>query len=263
LTSNTSLASSRYRPEIDGLRALAVISVMFFHAGFAGFGGGFVGVDIFFVLSGYLITLIVISESQEKKLCIVDFYERRARRILPALLLVMFLCIPFAWFGMLPDEMENFGQSLVATSFFANNILLAVTAGYWDLASEYKPLLHAWSLGVEGQFYLVFPILIVFLIKGQRPLVLSLLVIMSSSLFLADWASQTYPELAFYLLPMRLWEFALGAIVAACCCSTACQRKFVNLPSFVSQAASLLGLFLVVFSVFFSQVLPHTQVFTH
>ena len=127
----------KYRAEIDGLRALAVLPVILFHAGFEWFSGGFVGVDVFFVISGYLITTIIISEMAEGKFSIINFYERRARRILPALFFVMLMCIPFAWMWMLPDALENFGQSLVSTSLFSNNFLLMNTAGYWDLASEY------------------------------------------------------------------------------------------------------------------------------
>ena len=113
----------KYRPETDGLRALAVIPVILFHAGFEIFRGGFIGVDVFFVISGYLITTILIEDIENKRFSIISFYERRARRILPALFFVMSVCIPFAWMWMLPDALENFGQSLVSTSLFSNNIL--------------------------------------------------------------------------------------------------------------------------------------------
>ncbi len=149
----------KYRQEIDGLRAIALLPVIFFHAGFSAFSGGFVGVDIFFVISGYLITTILIEDIENDKFNFLNFYERRARRIFPALFIVMLVCIPFAWFWMLPDPLENFGQSLVATSFFLSNILLYLTAGYWDLGVDYKPLLHTWSLAVEEQYYVFFPIL--------------------------------------------------------------------------------------------------------
>ena len=129
-----------YRKEIDGLRALAVIPVIFFHAGFESFKGGFVGVDIFFVISGYLITSLLIEDIEKKQFSLISFYERRARRLLPALFFLILCCIPFAWKLMLPDPLENFGQSLVATSIFSNNILLFATSGYWDLPSEFKPL---------------------------------------------------------------------------------------------------------------------------
>ena len=112
-----------YRAEIDGLRALAVLPVILFHAGFELFSGGFVGVDVFFVISGYLITTIIISEIAEGKFSIINFYERRARRILPALFFVMLVCLPFAWFWLIPSDLKDFGQSLVAVSTFSSNIL--------------------------------------------------------------------------------------------------------------------------------------------
>ena len=148
-----------YRPEIDGLRAVSVIPVIFFHAGLEFFKGGFLGVDIFFVISGYLITLIILNDLDKGNFSLSKFYERRARRILPALFFVICCCVPFAYFWMLPDPLENFGQSVFATIFFANNVLLWMTSGYWDLASEFKPLIHTWSLAVEEQFYIVFPLI--------------------------------------------------------------------------------------------------------
>ena len=132
----------KYRGEIDGLRALAVFPVILFHAGFEWFSGGFVGVDIFFVISGYLITTIIISEMAEDKFSIVNFYERRARRILPALFFVMATCLPFAWLWLTPSYLKDFGQSLVAVSIFSSNILFWLESGYFDIAAELKPLLH-------------------------------------------------------------------------------------------------------------------------
>jgi peptidoglycan/LPS O-acetylase OafA/YrhL len=148
----------KYRAEIDGLRALAVLPVILFHAGFEWFSGGFVGVDVFFVISGYLITTIIISEMAEDKFSIVNFYERRARRILPALFFVMAVCLPFAWLWLAPNDLKDFGQSLVAVSTFSSNILFWLESGYFDTAAELKPLLHTWSLAVEEQYYILFPI---------------------------------------------------------------------------------------------------------
>ena len=156
----------KYRPEIDGLRALAVIPVVLFHAGFKVFGGGYVGVDVFFVISGYLITSIILNELESGTFSLIHFYERRARRILPALFLIMFMSSIFGYAWMMPDEFKSFGQSLLATAFFSNNFLLAITSGYWDLASEFKPPLHTWSLGVEEQYYVLFPLLMIFLLKN-------------------------------------------------------------------------------------------------
>jgi peptidoglycan/LPS O-acetylase OafA/YrhL len=138
-----------YRPEIDGLRALAVLPVILFHAGFEAFGGGYVGVDVFFVISGYLITTIIVDELRRGSFSIVRFYERRARRILPALFLVAAVCILLAWYWMTPAEMKAFGQSLVAMTLFGSNILFWRTSGYFENTSELKPLLHTWSLAVE------------------------------------------------------------------------------------------------------------------
>ena len=149
-----------YRSEIDGLRAVAVIPVMIFHAGFDLLAGGYLGVDIFFVISGYLITCMILAQKSNNQFSYASFYERRIRRIIPALLIVMLFCIPFAYFMMQPDDLENFGQSLISTTFISNNILLYITSGYWDLTSSFKPLLHTWSLGVEEQYYLIFPVLL-------------------------------------------------------------------------------------------------------
>ena len=148
----------KYRAEIDGLRALAVVPVILFHAGFELFSGGFVGVDVFFVISGYLITTILIEDIESQRFSLVNFYERRARRILPALFFVMLVCIPFAWMWMLPYQMKDFSQSLVAVSLFASNILFWRESGYFAAAAEEKPLLHTWSLAVEEQYYVLFPI---------------------------------------------------------------------------------------------------------
>ena len=139
----------KYRAEIDGLRALAVLPVILFHAGFELFSGGFVGVDVFFVISGYLITTIIISEMAEGKFSIINFYERRARRILPALFFVMLACLPFAWLWLTPSDLKDFGQSLIAVSTFSSNIFFWLDSGYFNTANELKPLLHTWSLAVE------------------------------------------------------------------------------------------------------------------
>src|SRR6056300_1436600 len=151
----------KYRAEIDGLRALAVLPVILFHSGFELFSGGFVGVDVFFVISGYLITTIIISEMGEGKFSIVNFYERRARRILPALFFVMAACIPFAGMWLSPIDLKDFGESLVAVSIFSSNILFWLESGYFDTASELKPLLHTWSLAVEEQYYIIFPLFMI------------------------------------------------------------------------------------------------------
>ncbi len=176
-----------YRREIDGLRALAVLSVILFHAGFETFSGGFVGVDVFFVISGYLVTTIILAELEQGSFSILNFYERRARRILPALFLVMLVCVPFAWFWLLPSDMKDFSQSLVAVSVFASNILFWRESGYFDTAAELKPLLHTWSLAVEEQYYVLFPLfLMLFWRLGKRSILVMLGLVFVASLDVAE-----------------------------------------------------------------------------
>lgn len=201
----------KYRPEIDGLRAVAVIPVILFHAGFDTFRGGFAGVDVFFVISGYLITSIILNETETNSFSLLRFYERRARRILPALFLVMIACIPFAWSWMLPDDLENFGQSLVSTVLFSNNILLWLTSGYWGLANEFKPLLHTWSLGVEEQFYIFYPLILLLMLRLEyRLLFLATIVITIASIVVFELTKGPAVTGAFLLLPYRFWELMLG-----------------------------------------------------
>ena len=238
----------QYRAEIDGLRALAVLPVILFHAGFEWFSGGFVGVDVFFVISGYLITTIIISEMAEGKFSIVNFYERRARRILPALFFVMLLCIPPAYFYMLPDPLENFGQSLVSTSLFSNNILLLMTSGYWDLASEYKPLLHTWSLAVEEQYYIIFPILMLSLWKfGRNAIFICFISIIIISLYFAQVESDR--DIAFYSLHTRVFELLLGGLM----CSYFLER-LSNTRPLAKNIFSLIGLLMIFYSILFFDV---------
>lgn len=205
----------KYRREIDGLRALAVLPVIFFHAGFETFRGGFVGVDVFFVISGYLITTIILAELEQGKFSIIDFYERRARRILPALFVVMLACLPFAWYWLLPGDMEGFSRSLVAISVFASNILFWRESGYFDTAAELKPLLHTWSLAVEEQYYVLFPLLLMLFWKvGRRWILVLLGLVFISSLAAAQLTVYANPAAAFFLLPTRGWELLVGAFAA-------------------------------------------------
>ena len=253
----------KYRLEIDGLRALAVLPVIFFHAGFDMFRGGYVGVDVFFVISGYLITSIIINKLEKNQFSIINFYERRARRILPALFFVMLLNIPIAFFTMLPDALENFGQSLVATSLFANNILLYLTSGYWDLASEYKPLLHTWSLAVEEQYYIIFPILMTLLWRfSTKTIIYFFIVLFFISLGFAQWESLYNSEASlrsgFYLLHTRAFEILIGVFIAFY------FKKYDYLKSNIyNQFLSLIGFILVVYSIFtFNETTPFPSIYT-
>ncbi|HEY3487123.1 MAG TPA: acyltransferase, partial [Gammaproteobacteria bacterium] len=236
-----------YRREIDGLRALAVLPVILFHAGFETFSGGFVGVDVFFVISGYLITTIILAELEQGKFSIVNFYERRARRILPALFLVMLVCIPFAWLWLLPSDMKDFSQSLVAVSVFASNILFWRESGYFDTAAELKPLLHTWSLAAEEQYYVLFPLfLILFWKLGKRWILVLLGLVFVASFAVAQWAAYAEPTAAFYLLPTRGWELLIGAFAAF-------YLSRVNRKDFgkgLSEVSGWLGVALIFYAVF-------------
>jgi peptidoglycan/LPS O-acetylase OafA/YrhL len=210
------LPASRYRPEIDGLRAIAVVAVILFHAGFAGLPGGFLGVDIFFVISGYLITGIIQGDLERGRFSILAFYERRMRRILPALLVMMLLSVPVAALIMIPSDLRSFGGSLVATTLSANNVLLYLGTNYFDTASAFKPLTHSWSLGVEEQYYLVVPLLLagVWRLGGKRA-VWAVIATLSVASFIACLILSWFDPLAnFYLIWSRVWELGAGAAVA-------------------------------------------------
>jgi peptidoglycan/LPS O-acetylase OafA/YrhL len=232
-----------YRPEIDGLRALAVVPVILFHTGSRFFSGGFVGVDVFFVISGFLITSIIIEERETGFFSIAGFYERRARRILPALYLVMLVCIPVAWIWMLPRELENFGQSLVAVSLFVSNILFWRTGGYFNVPADQKPLLHTWSLGVEEQFYLIFPLLIACFWRFGIKWLVSLLVLGCVASFLMnDWMLSSHSMGAFFLAPMRAWELAAGALL----CFTRISDSHLGAhPRAIREGFAAIGLALI------------------
>ncbi len=236
-----------YRPEIDGLRALAVLPVILFHAGFETFSGGFVGVDVFFVISGYLITTIILAELEQGTFSIVDFYERRARRIIPALLLVMLVSIPFAWLWLLPSDMKELCESVMAVSIFGSNIFFWRQSGYFDTAAELKPLLHTWSLSVEEQFYLLFPLFLMFTWRlGKRWMLLLLAPVFVVSFFVAQWGSVREPAAAFFLLPTRSWELLIGSF-AALYLSKATRADFSKGGR---ECAGWLGITSILYSVF-------------
>ena len=233
----------KYRAEIDGLRALAVVPVILFHAGFELFSGGFVGVDVFFVISGYLITTILIEDIENKRFSIINFYERRARRILPALFFVMLVCIPFAWMWMLPSQMKDFSQSLVAVSLFASNIFFWRESGYFAAAAEEKPLLHTWSLAVEEQYYLLFPIFLILAWRFGKNRVFWMIVVMAAiSLLLSEWGWRNKATANFYLAPTRAWELFAGSIAAFIV-----QKQGVKKNNLLAT----LGLAAIIFSIFF------------
>jgi peptidoglycan/LPS O-acetylase OafA/YrhL len=247
----------KYRKEIDGLRAIAVLPVILFHAGFTTFSGGFVGVDIFFVISGYLITTIIVDEMDKGSFSLLNFYERRARRILPALFFVMLCTLLFAWFLLPPDDMRSFAKSLVAVPLFISNLLFYRESGYFDTLTDLKPLLHTWSLAVEEQYYLLFPLFLIVAWKfGKRSIIAILIIVSTISIVLAQWASSTHPNFAFYMLPTRGFELLIGAIISL----------FLNYKPriiSVSQSLSLLGIALVTYSIFaFDRHTPFPSFYT-
>ncbi|WP_415265952.1 acyltransferase family protein [Acidovorax sacchari] len=237
-----------YRKEIDGLRALAVLPVIFFHAGFTTFSGGFVGVDIFFVISGYLITAIIVEEMDQGTFSVSSFYERRIRRILPALFFMMLCTLPFAWLWMLPHELKIFSESLAAVPLFVSNVLFYPTSGYFGTASRLNPLLHTWSLAVEEQFYILFPAFLMLAWKlGKKWIIFLLLLAAVASMLFAQWGVATHPSFTFYLLPTRVFEILIGALISL----HANHKKFVAPASHpASEWAGLVGLALVLYSIF-------------
>jgi len=236
----------KYRQEIDGLRALAVIPVVLFHAGISIFSGGFIGVDVFFVISGYLITSILINDLKQQKFSLLSFYERRARRILPALLAMACITTAIAFVFMPPDLLKDYSLSLVNVGTFTSNFYFYVTSGYFATFAEEKPLLHTWSLAVEEQYYLIFPILLWVLWKKSKTLLIPCLLVLTG---LSFWYGQhllKHNELDanFYLIFSRAWELFFGSFLA-----------FLNLKriqSFrsVNEMASMLGLALILYGVF-------------
>ena len=243
-----------YRSEIDGLRAIAVIPVILFHAGFQAFSGGFVGVDVFFVISGYLITTIIAAELEQGNFSLIKFYERRVRRILPALFFVMLVCLPFAWVWLLPTDMRDFSQSLVAVGTFTSNILFWRETGYFDEAAELKPLLHTWSLSVEEQFYVLYPLfLMLFWRFGKRRLIVLVGLTFIASLTLAQWGVQNYPVPTFFLLPTRGWELLIGSFTAFYLLSA----KRQNFDRIVCEIGGWLGIAFILYALTtFNQKIP-------
>lgn len=232
----------QHRPEIDGLRAVAVVPVILFHAGLAWFSGGYVGVDVFFVISGYLITTIIATAQDKGTFTILGFYERRARRIMPVLFTVILCCLPFAWAWMLPAQMKSFGESIIAVCLFLSNVLFWQESGYFAAAAEKQPLLHTWSLAVEEQYYVVFPILLMLLHRaGPRIRFVVLLLAALVSFALAVYGAIAFPNAAFYLPHTRAWELLAGSL---------CALFLLHRQQPANETLSLLGLAGVLAGVF-------------
>ena len=239
---STSRRDVRYRPDIDGLRAVAVSIVVLFHYGFAVFGGGYVGVDVFFVISGYLITAITRDEIARDRFSLTAFYERRIRRIVPALIAVLLACGLASIFVVLPEDLRLLAKSTMAAAVYGSNILFSRLAGdYFDADNlTLEPLLHTWSLAVEGQFYLLFPLILVVLRRRPRVTVVVLGLLAALSFGFGAWETVHRPASAFYLLPGRAWELLIGGLLA-------CWRRPVSAVSpRLGEAAVGMGLAAIV-----------------
>ena len=214
-SSVTRVGNSAYRPEVDGLRCVAVVAVILYHAGLGPFPGGYVGVDIFFVISGYLITSILVDDLAAGKFSFRKFYERRARRIFPALFFVMACCVPFAWAWLTPGQLREFFQSVVAVALFLSNLYFWMKSGYFGANTETIPLLHTWSLSVEEQFYVLFPIVLMLLWRFWPTVRTSVLAVLGIvSLAACIWFESRDPSFNFFFAPTRAWELLAGSMVA-------------------------------------------------
>lgn len=234
----------KYRPDIDGLRAVAVLSIVFFHIGIKHFSGGYVGVDIFFVISGYLITSIIIRELAAGEFSIASFYERRVRRILPALTVTLVATMLVGLVLLSPAQLEDLGRSAAATSVFSSNIFFFLSSGYFDGSSELKPLLHTWSLAVEEQYYILFPFLLIFIAKrGGGKFGIWLVSLGVISLLACIVWTRVDAAATFYLFPFRAWELLIGSVLALQMIPRTSGRVARN-------ALSLAGMSMMLWSVF-------------
>jgi peptidoglycan/LPS O-acetylase OafA/YrhL len=238
--------SKKYRADIDGLRAIAVLPVVFYHANIGGFSGGYVGVDVFYVISGYLITSLIAKDAEIGKFSFMSFYERRIRRIFPALFGVMLFCAAVAAVLLTPADFAAFGKSMVAMTFFASNVLFKRegSGGYFGDASQRQVLLHTWSLSVEEQFYLFFPALLLLLMRWTKQWTAKVIfAITIVSFTISIWAVQHHPVAAFYIFIPRAWELLIGALLALRFVPPL-QRRFLR------ELAGVCGLALIGWAVF-------------
>ena len=232
-----------YRPEIDGLRAIAVMAVVLFHFGL-GCEGGFVGVDVFFVISGYLITRIIYRDLQAGTFTLKQFWIRRIRRIAPALIVVSVVTFIVGMWLIYPDDLKNFGKSVIFQAIMLSNVYFYKQDGYFDTPPESTPLLHTWSLSIEEQYYLIFPLLFAWLYgrRGIKKTVNIFLVILVVSLAVSIVFTPLYSNASFYLLPARMWEFLIGALLAIC--------PIVLGAKWVKELSAALGVSLILLAVF-------------
>lgn len=234
----------KYRADVDGLRALAVLPVIAYHMGIGGIPGGFTGVDIFFVISGYLICGIIFNSAMAGNFSYLDFYKRRCLRILPPLFVVLLATLIFGYYHLLPAQFTDLSNSALAALLSASNIFFWKTTGYFDGPADLKPLLHTWSLAVEEQFYILFPIVLLLVIRLFRHRTTQvMLLVIAGSLLLSVYGVTRKPTFTFYMLPTRAWEMALGGIIAIAGLEAKTARYSTNLK----HVMSLAGLGLILF----------------
>jgi peptidoglycan/LPS O-acetylase OafA/YrhL len=240
--------SINYRPEINGLRALAIIPVIFFHADFEIFRNGYLGVDIFFVISGYLITSLIIKDLVNDNFSIYFFLEKRARRILPNLYFILFVTLFFSWILLGRSELSSYLKSLAATILFLSNFFFWSEIPYFDSEANLKPLLHTWSLSIEGQFYIFFPFLLTLIYKLKKKILIHILVIIFFlSLLLCFLGLLNRVNANFYFTITRIWELLMGGIAAF----LIIKKKF-SFSERLDNIFSLFGLILIILSFFFN-----------
>lgn len=241
---------TQYRPDIDGLRAIAVAAVVGFHAFPKAIMSGFVGVDIFFVISGYLISRIIFSGLRDHSFRFSTFYGRRIRRILPALLVVLTATYVFGWFALFPEEFKQLGRHIAAGAGFLSNVVLLNDQGYFNNASETKPLLHLWSLGIEEQFYIIWPLLLWGVYKIRRASLVVIFFLFTASFVINLTLADTNPAAAFYLPQARFWQLLLGSMIAWGAIHTPTKLECLPIQKmFFSHVLSLIGAALIVISV--------------
>ena len=256
-----------YRPEVDALRAIAVISVIIYHAqikvfNYQLFQGGFLGVDIFFVISGYLITSLIFKElTFTGKLSLNNFYQKRLRRILPALLFVMISSLPFAWVFLFPNDFVNFAKSILSSLGFFSNIYFHYSGLiYGSEDGLLKPFLHLWSLSIEEQYYFFFPLLLLICFKYFRKYIFFFLIIFFFiSIIFADWGSRNFFSFTFYSIHSRIWEFIAGSLIAYLEINLKVKKNSISNSIFVFT-----GLLFIGYSIFFynEKDIHHPSIYT-
>lgn len=225
-----------FRPDIEGIRAVAVLLILFNHSAVRGFSGGFIGVDVFFIISGYLITSILLRDIENNNHSIAEFYRRRILRILPALFVLLIFTTAMAFLVMIPHELVIYSRSLLATFFFSSNFAFYGDTGYFTLAASTRPLLHTWSLAIEEQFYIFWPLLLmIFARRGRTHVKAMLVAVLALSLALSIWMVATDMSAAFYLLPFRAWELALGGLLTI-------LPPWRHMPRWLRQALGIGGM---------------------